>query len=157
MACTGAKKEEECWYIDFGCSNHMGGVKQYFSDLNENFIDSVKLSNNTSLVVLGKGNIRLQVNGTMHIITEVFYVIELTNNLLSIGQLQKRGLAVTFQYGRCNAFHHEKGLIIDTKMSENRMFILQATFQPLPSVCFNSITEDKVQLWHGRYRHLITL
>ena len=100
----------------------MGGVKEYFSDLSEKFRDSIKLSNNTSLVVLGKDNIRLQVNGTTHIIIEVFYVIELTNNLLSIGQLQKRGLAVTFQYGRCKAFHHEKGLIINTKMSENRMF-----------------------------------
>jgi hypothetical protein len=30
----------------------------------------------------------------MHVITEVFYVPDLKNNLLSIGQLQEKGLAV---------------------------------------------------------------
>ena len=116
----------------------MSGVKQYFSDLNEILRDSHKLC------CTRKGQHKAGMEP--RILLEVLYVIELTNNLLSIGQLQERGLAVMFQYGRCKAFHHEKGLIIDTNMSGNRMFILQATFQPLPSVCFNSITEDKVQL-----------
>jgi hypothetical protein len=51
-------------------------------------------------------------------------------------------------------FHHEKGLIMDTKMSANRMFVLHAASYPLKIVCFNTITEDMVQLWHCRYGHL---
>ncbi|KAH7570848.1 hypothetical protein JRO89_XS05G0207100 [Xanthoceras sorbifolium] len=86
-----------------------------------NFRDSVKLGNNTSLAVMGKGNVRLQVNGTTQIIIEVFYVLELKNNLLSIRQLQKKGLIVIFQHGRCKVFHSEKGLIMETKMSEKRI------------------------------------
>ena len=76
------------------------------------------------MVVIGKGNIRLQVNGTTQIITRVFYVPELKNNLLSIGQLQENGLVVLFQHGRCKVFHHERGLIMDTMMSTNLMFII---------------------------------
>ncbi|KAL5763071.1 hypothetical protein ACOSP7_019335 [Xanthoceras sorbifolium] len=110
------------------------GIKNYFSDLNADFRDSVKLGNNTSLAVMGKGNVRLQVNGTTQIIIEVFYVLELKNNLLSIRQLQKKGLIVIFQHGRCKVFHSEKGLIMETKMSEKRMFVLQAISQPLSSV-----------------------
>ena len=79
------------WYLDSGCSNHICGKKEYFSDLNENFKDSVKLGNNSSMAVMGKGNIRLQVNGTTQIITEVFYVPKLKSNLLTIGQLQEKG------------------------------------------------------------------
>lgn len=156
MACVDVNKDnkEDMWYLDSGCSNHMCGKKEYFSDLNENFRDSVKLGNNSSMTVIGKGNIRLQVNGTTQIITEVFYVPELKSNLLSIGQLQEKGLTVLFQHGRCKVFHHEKGLIMDTKMSANRMFILQAISKPITSVCFNTITEDLVQLWHCRYGHL---
>ncbi|KAL5837969.1 hypothetical protein ACOSQ3_015138 [Xanthoceras sorbifolium] len=47
---------EDVWYLDSGCSNHMCGMKNFFSDLNADFRDSVKLGNNTSLAVMGKGN-----------------------------------------------------------------------------------------------------
>ncbi|RVW18436.1 Retrovirus-related Pol polyprotein from transposon TNT 1-94 [Vitis vinifera] len=69
----------------------------YFSDFDGTFRDSVKLRNNTSMSVLGKGNVRLKVNEMTQIITGVFYVPELKNNLLSIGQLQEKGLTILFQ------------------------------------------------------------
>nr|DAD33143.1 TPA_asm: hypothetical protein HUJ06_011994 [Nelumbo nucifera] len=50
---------EDLWFLDSGCSNHMCGKKEYFSDLNENFRDSVKLGNNSSKAVMGRGNVRL--------------------------------------------------------------------------------------------------
>lgn len=145
---------EDKWFLDSGCSNHMCGKKEYFSDLDESFKNSVKLGNDSSMAVLGKGNVRLQVNGVVQIITEVFYVPELKNNLLSIGQLQEKGLTILFQYGKCKVFHPERGLIMNSKMSSNRMFILHAISQPIASTCFNTITEDMVQLWHCRYGHL---
>ncbi|RVW19213.1 Retrovirus-related Pol polyprotein from transposon TNT 1-94 [Vitis vinifera] len=43
---------------------------------------------------------------------------------------------------------------METKMALNRMFILLAISQPIASACFNTITEDMVQLWHCRYGHL---
>ena len=141
---------EDMWFLDSGCSNHMCGKKEYFSDFDGSFRDSVKLGNNTSMVVTGKGNVRLQVNGTAQIITGVFYVPELKNNLLSIGQLQEKGLTILFQSGKCKVFHPERGVIMEMKMSSNRMFILHA----ISSTCFNAITEDIVHLWHCRYGHL---
>jgi len=107
----------DVWFLDSGCSNHMCGKKEYFSNFNEKFRESVKLGNNTSMVVSGKGNIRLQVNGIAQIITGVFYVPELKNNLLSIGQLQEKGLTNLFQNGKCKVFHRERDLIMETKMT----------------------------------------
>ncbi|KAL6347283.1 hypothetical protein AAG906_013719 [Vitis piasezkii] len=77
---------EDMWFLDSGCSNHMCGKKEYFSDFYGSFRDSVKLGNNSSMVVMGKGNVRLQVNGRVQIITRMFYEPELKNNLLSIRQ-----------------------------------------------------------------------
>ncbi|XP_073153685.1 uncharacterized protein [Henckelia pumila] len=82
---------EDLWFFDSGCSNHMCGKMEYFSEMDENFRDSVTLGNNSSMAVLGKGNVRLQVHGVAHIITGVFYVPDLKSNLLSIGQLQEKG------------------------------------------------------------------
>ena len=133
---------EDTWFLDSGCSNHMCGKKDYFLDFDGTFRDSVKLGNNTSMYVLGKGNVRLKVNEITQIITGVFYVPQLKNNLLSIGQLQEKGLIILFQHGKCKVFHSQKGLIMDTKMSSNRMFMLHALSQPISSTCFNTVTED---------------
>ncbi|KAK4425280.1 hypothetical protein Salat_1721900 [Sesamum alatum] len=131
----------------------MCGKKECFIDFDENFTDMVKLGNNASLIVTGKGNVRLQVDGMVQIITGVFYVPKLKNNLLSISQLQEKGLAILFQHDRCKVYHSGKGLIMDTKMAANRMFKLRVVIAQ-PS-CFSTITESRDQLWHCRYGHLI--
>jgi len=46
------------------------------------------------------------------VITGVYYVPELKNNLLSIGQLQEKGLTILIQHGKCSVYHLEKGLIM---------------------------------------------
>ncbi|XP_028075418.1 uncharacterized protein LOC114277685 [Camellia sinensis] len=54
---------EDVWFLDSGCSNHMCANKEWFFDLDEEFWQLVKLENNSKMVVLGKGNIRLQIAG----------------------------------------------------------------------------------------------
>jgi len=77
--------QDEIWFLDSGCSNHMSGEKKWFTDLDLSFRHYVKLGNDSKLNVMGKGNIRLKIDGRVMVITEVFYVPELKSNLLSIG------------------------------------------------------------------------
>ncbi|KAG6471756.1 hypothetical protein ZIOFF_069202 [Zingiber officinale] len=42
------------WYLDSGCSNHMCGKKEDFSDLDESFRSTVKFGNNQVVPVMGK-------------------------------------------------------------------------------------------------------
>ena len=117
-------KRENAWFLDSGCSNHMCNDQTMFNELDEKFRHSVKLGNNTKMDMMGKGSVKLLLNGVNHVVVEVYYIPELRNNLLSIGQLQERGLAILIKGGMCKIFHLEKGLIIQTNMSANRMFIL---------------------------------
>ncbi|KAL4304133.1 hypothetical protein GQ457_10G005800 [Hibiscus cannabinus] len=80
--------KEETWFLDTGCSNHMCENKQWFFNFDEDFRQSVKLGNNSKIEVLGKGTIRLQIGGKTQVISNVYYILELRNNLLSISQLQ---------------------------------------------------------------------
>lgn len=146
--------QSDDWFLDSGCSNHMCNRKEYFADLNEQFADNVKLGNNAILVVKGKGNVRLQINNQIQVITEVFYVPDLKNNLLSVGQLQEKGLAVLIQHNSCKVYHPERGVIMKSAMSSNRMFKIVAVSLASGTTCFNTITEDVGQLWHCRYGHL---
>jgi hypothetical protein len=75
----------DAWFLDSGCSNHMCGYRGMFSYLDENFQHSVKLGNNSRMAVVGKGRVKLLINGIKHVVNDVYYVPELKNNLLSIG------------------------------------------------------------------------
>ncbi|WJZ91107.1 hypothetical protein VitviT2T_010210 [Vitis vinifera] len=147
-------RKEDVWFLDSGCSNHMCGNKLWFSDLDEEFRQSVKLGNNSKMTVLGKGNIRMQVAGVTQVIIDVFYIPELRNNLLSVGQLQEKGVAILIQHEECRVYHPEKGLIMQTSMSANRMFILPARVMLKSPTCFQITLEDNTHLWHCRYGHL---
>eukprot|EP00268_Persea_americana_P036380 TRINITY_DN3586_c0_g1_i10.p1 TRINITY_DN3586_c0_g1~~TRINITY_DN3586_c0_g1_i10.p1 ORF type:complete len:412 (-),score=71.57 TRINITY_DN3586_c0_g1_i10:714-1949(-) len=149
-----ATSKEELWFLDSGCSNHMCGKKELFFYFDGSFRETLKLGDNSSMDMMGKGNIRMFVNGFVQIITGVFYIPSLKNSLLSIGQLAEKGLAILIQRGTCKLYHPEKGLIMEIAMASNRMFKLFAQIQSKEQVCFNSSSEDNAMLWHNRYGHL---
>jgi hypothetical protein len=76
--------------------------------------------------VMGKGNVKLCLQGKICVITDVYYLPNLRNNLLSIGQLQQKNLTVVFSKDVCKIFHEERGLIVSTSMTLNRMYITLA-------------------------------
>jgi transposase InsO family protein len=145
---------EHTWYLDSGCSNHMCGERSLFCELDSNFPKSVKLGNDSKLAVRGKGKIRFEVNGIVFVIPEVFYMPDLKNNLLSLGQLQEKGMTVLIQHGKCKIFHASKGLIIESRITQNRMFCVHARCSSEEQKCLSSSTADQANLWHCRYGHL---
>jgi hypothetical protein len=60
------------------------------------------------MVVLGKSNIKLQIAGVTQVITDVFYILELRNNLFSIRQMQEKGVAILTQHGACSLLSQER-------------------------------------------------
>ncbi|RDX76067.1 hypothetical protein CR513_43981, partial [Mucuna pruriens] len=46
---------EECSFLNSRCSNHMCGKQEFFFDLDESFREKVKLRDNSSMNVMGKG------------------------------------------------------------------------------------------------------
>ncbi|XP_024966042.1 uncharacterized protein LOC112506260 [Cynara cardunculus var. scolymus] len=54
---------KEIWFLDSGCSNHMTDNKDWFVDIDEGFKHIVKLGDSSRLAVMGKGNIKFEVEG----------------------------------------------------------------------------------------------
>lgn len=160
MACVELHgvNQDDVWFLDSGCSNHMCGDSSLFCELEEGFKKVVRLGNHTRLKVVGKGSVRLFLNGVSLLVKDVFYVPELKSHLLSVGQLQEKGLAVLMQSNQCRIYHPTKGLIIHTNMTANRMFVLLSNKQPIKKepkeVCLQATTQDLAHLWHRRYGHL---
>lgn len=103
---------------------------------------------------MGKGNIKIQLNGSMQTITGVFYVPELKSNLISLGQLQEKGFTILIQKDNCQIHHPEKGLFAQAQMTTNWMFPLYTQIPHDDQTCFTSTTQDTTWLWHYRYGHL---
>lgn len=149
-------KWDDVWFIDLGCSNHIYGNLSLFCDLQEDFQTVVRLGNYTRMNVVGKGNVRLFLEGISHLVQDVFYVPELRNHLLSVGQLQEKGLSILMGSNQCRIYHPVKGLIIQTNMTSNRLFVLVSYSEPVKEEvnCLQTTTQDIAHLWHRRYGHL---
>ena len=146
---------KRAWSLHSGCTNHMSGDRVLFSQMDEDFKHTVKLGNDKKMEVVGKGNVKLMLNNVAYTVSGVYYIPELKNNLLSLGQLQEKELTIIIQKGACKIFHEERGLIAVSKMSSNRMFMLfDQTGETGQQRCLQAITEDAPKLCHERYGHL---
>lgn len=85
------KEDEEVWFLDSSCSNHMCGERDWFVYFDKNFSKNVKLGDDRIMMVKGIGSIRLQINGSVQLITSVYFVHGLKSNLLNVSQLQEKG------------------------------------------------------------------
>ncbi|KAJ9554165.1 hypothetical protein OSB04_018210 [Centaurea solstitialis] len=147
-------RKGEVWILDSGCSNHMTSHQEWFSDLDEDFKHTVKLGNDSRIVVAGKGTIRMKVNGITQVISDVYYIPELRSNLLSLGQLQEKGLAILIRDGTCKVYHPTLGVIMHSNTSGNRMFPLLAEMVSPQPTCLQIQSTDEANLWHCRFGHL---
>ena len=76
-----------------------------FSSLDKTFTHSVKLRNNIRMKVSRKGTIKLFLQENCYTIEEVYWTPELKNNILSVEQLQEKGVDVLFKNGIHTIYH----------------------------------------------------
>jgi len=122
---TSAK--DEVWFLDSGCNNHMIGNKEWLFNFDEQFRELVKLGDDSKMSVMRRGHLKLCIGGIIQVITDVYYLPDFKNNLLSTGQLQQKILTIVFSKDSCKVYHENKGLIMYTQVSYNRMYVIYAT------------------------------
>jgi len=113
----------QTWYLDTGCTNHMCGQKKLFAYLDDSFSTKVKFGDDRFVPVTGKGRILITLkNGDHKYIYDIFYVPDMKSNLLSMGQLAKKGYVMHIVENIFSIFDKKGSLILRTFLSKNRMF-----------------------------------
>ena len=102
--------------------------------------------------VMGKGNLKLHMNGITQVITDVYYFPSLKNNLLSVVQLMQKELTIMFKDEGCKIHHANRVLVMSTKISSNITFVVYAPIV-IPA-CMKISSNNVTHLWHYRYGHL---
>ena len=96
------EKNEDIWFLDSRCSNHMTRDIAMFSMLDENVESQVTLGTDSKVSVMGKGKVSvLTKKGEGRSISDVYYVPDMKCSLLSIGQLIQNGYNVFFEDDVC--------------------------------------------------------
>eukprot|EP00253_Pinus_taeda_P033983 PITA_33983 len=166
LACNMAKtNSEDIWFLDSGCSNHMTGNIALFSDLDQNVKSEVTLGTDSKISVMGKGEVKIfRKKSEKKTIADVYYVLGMRCNLLSIGQLVHKGYNVFFKNDVCTIMDipPSKRCIAEVKMTRNRMFPLRIradlknkeVIAAVTQEALQSVPKDENWLWHLTFGHL---
>ena len=101
VTCFMSYEASENWLIDSGCTNHMTHDKELFKELKSTESKKVRIGNGEYIAVKGKGTIAIASCFRTKLITDVLYVPDIDQNLLSVGQLIEKGFKVIFMEKAC--------------------------------------------------------
>jgi len=111
-----SRSSSKSWLIDSGCTNHMTHHEEIFRDLDRSAISKVRIDNGDYLPAKGKGTVAIKSCSGTKLISDVLYVLELDQNLLSVGQLLENCFKLTFEDKKCVIFDPKGQQICQVKM-----------------------------------------
>ena len=123
VPCLATNKFTENWLIDSGCTNHMTHDGKLFKELDRNIISKVKIGNGTHLKVEGKGTVAIETHSGFKLISDVLYVPEINQNLLSVSQLLDKGYKVLFEDKSC-VIEDAEGIEVFNIQMKGKSFVL---------------------------------
>ncbi|XP_019433835.1 PREDICTED: uncharacterized protein LOC109340568, partial [Lupinus angustifolius] len=145
---------EEVWYIDSGCSNHMTGHRDWLVNFNPNKRSKVRFADNRLIQAEGTGDVVIRRNdGKKAMLTDVLFVPNMKNNLISLGQLIEKGFSVKMQSGYLEVLDSSARKVMKVPLTQNITF--QVTLNAIESQCLNvELLSNDSWLWHMRLGHL---
>jgi predicted aspartyl protease len=147
--CFASKHASDCWLIDSGCTNHMTNDENLFKQIDKSSVSKVRIGNGDYNPVKGKGIVAIEGNSGIKLISDVLFVPEIDQNLLSVGQLLEKGYSVVFKDKHCS-ISDPVGLEIFTIKMKGKSFSLD--WMEEESAAFPSIA-NQTELWYKRLGH----
>ncbi|KAG6472814.1 hypothetical protein ZIOFF_070292 [Zingiber officinale] len=143
------RRDDQFW----NRSGNIKGNKEHFVEIDNSYNSLLELGDSKKLKIEGKGVVAIKAaNGEEKQINDVVYSPGITQNLLSIGQMMKKGYKITFADGQCEIVDKNEKRIAVVKMTTNNLFPLK--MNSCINVALKSEITDEAQLWHLRYGHL---
>ena len=101
---TATEEDElDIWFMDSGASSHMSGKKKWFRNFKEsNSGVKVYLGDNSGYEIKGHGDVLVTLpDGNIRNISDVWYVLGIKKNLISVSKITDQDLKVEFFKSHC--------------------------------------------------------
>ncbi|KAD3336853.1 hypothetical protein E3N88_32372 [Mikania micrantha] len=144
---------QSTWYLDNGASNHMTGYKGLFYKLDTKLGGTVRFGDGSGVDIEGRGSILLECkNGEHRLLTEVYCIPYLKNNIASLGQLTEGGCKIMMKQEYLWMYEPNGRLLMKVHQSANRLYKINLRIGT--PVCLHSKGEDLAWTWHARLCHV---
>nr|GEX57990.1 integrase, catalytic region, zinc finger, CCHC-type, peptidase aspartic, catalytic [Tanacetum cinerariifolium] len=139
------------WYLDYGCSKHMTRDRSQLTSFVNNFLGTVKFSNDQVVKIMGYGDYQI---GNV-IISRVYNVEGLGQNLFSVGQFCDSYLEVAFRKHTCFIRNLEGvDLLLGSRGTNLYSLSIRDMIGSSPICLLSKSTKTKSWLWYRRLSHL---
>ncbi|PNX88919.1 T-complex protein 1 subunit delta, partial [Trifolium pratense] len=122
--CLSTDKNNKNWLVDIGCTHHMAHDEELFKELDKTIASKVTIRNGESVDVKGKGVVALETLSCTKYISDVLFVPELKQNMLSVGQMLEKHYTLHFNDMKCTIFDPVGCELMSIKM-RNRSFPIE--------------------------------
>ena len=113
---------------------------------------TIFLGDSTSTKAKGQEHVTMQLKGSIStMFTNIFHILFLSTNLLSVLALLSKGCKVHFEEGSCSIYRLDR-IYLGTGIQEGIRFCLSLTNHALVTTGFPP--ELLIKLWHQCVRHL---
>lgn len=113
------------WYLDTGATNHMTCHVEVFSDLDRSMVGSVNFGDSSVMSIQGRGSIVFTgKRGGHKVLTGVYYIPQLCNSIVSLGQLDENDTMIHIDDGVLRIWDQQQQLLINVQHGANRLYVL---------------------------------
>ena len=150
----------DTWTIDTGATHHMCNSRAAFYDYTAKK-QPIYTSNGEHFFSEGYGNVAVEImlpdGSTNQVnIKRALYTPDITTNLLSVGEIEDKGLKFEIIAGCCR-ITNRKGQLVAYGTKQNRLFhlsVVPPTANLAGTLTTRSTTPTSVRTWHRRLAHL---
>ncbi|RVW47902.1 Retrovirus-related Pol polyprotein from transposon TNT 1-94 [Vitis vinifera] len=136
--------------LESGCTHHMCHNATTFKDLDKTYNSMLKIGNGGYVDVKGRGTVVVKTNSSIKLISDVLFVPDISQNLLSVGQMLEKQYSLQFKDNQCIIFdpYEEKLLCVKMKIKN-----LAINWENAAEYAYAGVTQSVSDLWHKRFGH----
>ncbi|KAL3830794.1 hypothetical protein ACJIZ3_019596 [Penstemon smallii] len=142
------ESKEESWVLDSGASFHATSQKRLFGEYVSGNLSKVYLGDDQPCDIVGKGTVKIKLNGSEWKLKDVRHIPDLRKNLIYVGQLASEGYTTIF--------HGD-----DWKISKGAMAVARGKksgtlYMAAKGCCSIAVaaSNQNPNLWHQRLGHM---